>query len=98
MARHCITSTAAHITDHVVCSDGDLDKCAYTICTNEKLLSICILSHALLCKQSSFTTHCKDIDFFCSSIAKTFCINCNLMSNVVKSLPYRRVAYRQKLM
>ena len=49
---------------------SDLDKRAYTICTNEKLSYICIPIKALLCRQSTSncTTHCKDIDLFYNSI------------------------------
>ena len=47
---------------------SDLDKSAYTICTNEKLEYICIPIKALHGGQSNGTTHCKDIDLFYNSI------------------------------
>ena len=47
---------------------SDLDKSDYTICTNEKLSTICMPINSLLCKQSNCTTHCKDIDLFHNSI------------------------------
>ena len=47
---------------------NDLDKNAYTICTNEKLSNIKIPINALLCKESNCTIHCKDIDIFYNNI------------------------------
>ena len=74
---------------------SDLDKSAYTICTNEKLSTICIPINALLCKQSNCTTHCKDIDLFYNSIVsalKTSGTNCIPMSNIVKNSSFRPIA------
>ena len=47
---------------------NDLDKNAYTICTNEKVSNIKIPINALLCKESNCTIHCKDIDIFYNNI------------------------------
>ena len=47
---------------------NDLDKNAYTICTNEKLLNIKISNNALLCRESNFTIYCKDVDIFYNNI------------------------------
>ena len=74
---------------------SDLDKSAYTICTNDKLSTICIPINALLCKQSNCTSHCKDIDLFYNSIVsalKTSGTNCVPMSNIVKNLSFRPIA------
>ena len=74
---------------------SDLDKSAYTICTNEKLSTICIPINALLYKQSNCTTHCNDIDLFYNSIVsalKTSGTNCIPMSNIVKNSSFRPIA------
>ena len=76
------------------CTASDLDKGAYTICTNEKLSNICIPINALPCKQSNCTTHRKDIDLFYISIVsalKTSGTNCIPKSNIVKNSSFRPI-------
>ena len=74
---------------------SDLDKSAYTICTNENLSNICIPINALLCKQSNCTTHCKDMDLFYNSsdsALKTSDTNCIPMLNTVKNYSFCSIA------
>ena len=73
---------------------SDLDKSAYTICTNGRLSIICISINALLCKQSNYN-HYKDIDLFYNSIVsalKTSGTKCIPMSNIVKNSSFHPVA------
>ena len=74
---------------------NDLDKNAYTICTNEKLSNIKIPINALLCKESNCTIHCKDIDIFYNNIVaalKTSGTECIPMSHTDKNSSFRTVA------
>ena len=74
---------------------NDLDKNAYTICTNEKLSNIKIPINALLCKESNCTIHCKDIDIFYNNIVaalKTSGTECIPMSHTDKNSSFRPVA------
>ena len=65
----------------------DLDKNAYTICSNEKLSNISIAINALLCKEFNFTVYCKDIGLFYNNIVsarKASGTECIPMSNADK--------------
>ena len=74
---------------------NDLDKNAYTICTNEKLSNIKIPINALLCKEFNCTIHCKDIDIFYNNIVtalKTSGTECIPMSHTDKNSSFCPVA------
>ena len=65
-------------------SAKDLDKNAYTICTNKKISNISIQMNPLFCKKSNCIIHCKDIDIISNNIVaalKTSGTECIPMSH-----------------